>query len=80
VDLQLRAEWYDDVDGGGYPGGFGIPDTTYIETTIGFNYHPTKCVEFRPEIRYDHADHKAFGSQYNHKNQLSIAADLLIKF
>jgi Putative beta-barrel porin-2, OmpL-like. bbp2 len=80
VDFNSRFEWYKDVDGGGYPGGFGIPHTDYYEMTFGVNYHPTKWVEFRPEIRYDHATHPAFGSSETQKNQLSIAADVLIKF
>ena len=71
------------MDGGGYPGGFGIPHTNYYETTLGLDYHPKKWLQFRPEIRYDHADHDAFGSlDYDKKNQLSIggrrAAQVLI--
>jgi Putative beta-barrel porin-2, OmpL-like. bbp2 len=80
LDFNSRLEWYDDVDGGGYPGGFGIPHTDYYEMTFGFNYHPKKWLEVRPEIRYDHATNPAFGSGENHKDQLSLAADALIKF
>jgi hypothetical protein len=80
LDLNTRFEWYDDVDGGGYPGGFGIPHTNYFETTIGFDYHPKKWLQFRPEVRYDHADNPAFGHLENQKNQLSVAADVLLKF
>ena len=74
VDINSRFEWYKDVDGGGYPGGFGIPHTDYYEMTLGLDYHPTKWVQFRPEIRYDHATNPAFGSSNDKKNQLSIAA------
>jgi hypothetical protein len=80
VDLNTRFEWYKDVDGGGYPGGFGIPHTDYFATTVGLDIHPTKWLQFRPEIRYDHATHPAFGSANNEKNQLSLAAEALFKF
>ena len=80
VDVTTRLEYYKDVDGGGYPGGFGTGKNDFYEATVGLNYHPTKWVEFRPEIRYDHATNPAFGSQSDKKNQLSIAADLLFKF
>ncbi len=79
-DVTSRFEWYKDVDGGGYAGGFGIPHNNYFETTLGVNYHPTKWIEFRPEIRYDHATKDAFGADQNFKNQLSIAGDVLLKF
>jgi hypothetical protein len=80
VDLNSRFEWYKDVDGGGYPGGFGVPHTDYYAITVGPDYHPTKWVQFRPEIRYDHATHDNFGEFHDKKDQLSIAADVLLKF
>jgi len=80
VDVTTRLEYYKDVDGGGYPGGFGQGKNDYYESTVGINYHPTKWVEFRPEIRYDHATNPAYGANYDKKNQLSLAADLLLKF
>lgn len=80
LDLNSRLEWYKDVDGGGYPGGFGRPHTDYVETTLGVDYHPVKWLQFRPEVRYDHATHPAFGSSYSQKNQLSMAAEMLFKF
>jgi hypothetical protein len=80
LDLNSRLEWYKDVDGGGYPGGFGVPNTDYWEVTLGFDYHPYKWIQFRPEIRYDYATHDNFGSQNDKKNQLSIATELLLKF
>ena len=79
-DVTTRVEWYKDVDGGGYPGGFGQGKNTYYESTVGLNYHPTKWLEFRPEVRYDHADNPAFGAQYDKKNQLSAVANVLLKF
>jgi hypothetical protein len=80
LDFNTRIEWYKDVDGGGYPGGFGIPKTDYFAETIGVDYHPKKWIQFRPEIRYDYATHDAFGSKLDKKNQLSIAAETLFKF
>jgi hypothetical protein len=79
-DLNTRIEWYQDLDGGGYPGGFGFPHTNYYEVTVGLNYHPTKWMEFRPEIRWDYATNPRFGENYNHQQQLSICANMLIKF
>jgi hypothetical protein len=80
LDFNTRVEWYKDVDGGGYPGGFGIPDTNYEEVTLGFDYHPYKWIQIRPEVRGDFANHEAFGEFHNHKDQLSLAVDALIKF
>ena len=69
VDLNARFEWYKDVDGGGYPGGFGVPHTDYFEVTLGPDYHPVKWLQFRPEIRYDYATHDNFGANYDKKNR-----------
>jgi len=80
LDLNSRVEWYRDVDGGFYPGGFGTPDTNYEEVTLGFDYHPYKWIQIRPEIRGDFASHEAFGQFHDRRNQLSIACDALIKF
>lgn len=79
-DFTYRVEWYKDVDGRDYPGGFGKPHTNYFETTSGLNYHPTKWLEFRPEIRYDYASNPNFGANYNQRNQLTISGDMLLKF
>jgi Putative beta-barrel porin-2, OmpL-like. bbp2 len=79
-DATTRLEWYRDVDGGGYPGGFGFPRTSYFAPTIGLNYHPTKWAEFRPEVRYDYATNPRFGENLNFKNQVTISADVLLKF
>ena len=59
---------------------FGVAHTDYIAETIGIDYHPVKWAQFRPEIRYDHATHPNFGAQYNQRDQLSIATDVLFKF
>jgi len=80
VDINTRFEMYWDLDGGGYPGGFGIPHNTYFEMTHGINYHPTKWLQFRPELRYDHATHPAFGRDQSYGSQLSVALELFILF
>ena len=81
LDVNFRAEWYYDVDGGGYAGGFGIPGTTYWEFTVGPDYHPTKWLQIRPEIRYDFANNANFGPAGDlKKDQLSIAIEALFKF
>jgi hypothetical protein len=82
VDFNTRLEWYDDVDGHGYPGGSGFKNN-YYEVTAGFNYHPHHWLEIRPEIRGDFADQTpAFGATDHpkSKDQLSLACDFLIKF
>lgn len=75
LDLNLRGEWFYDVQGTriGVKGNFE-------EATVGFDYHPTKCVSFRPEIRFDNADNPAFGPQADKSNQLLAAFDVLFKF
>jgi hypothetical protein len=80
LDFNTRVEWYKDVDGGFYPGGFGTPDTNYEEVTLGFDYHPVKWLQIRPEVRGDFASHDAFGEFHDRRNQLSIACDALFKF
>ena len=80
IDLITRFEYYKDVDGGQFAGGFGVPHTNYFEMSYGFNYHPNKWLEIRPEIRYDHASNPNFGENHNFQNQLTIALNVLLKF
>jgi hypothetical protein len=80
LDFNTRFDWYKDVDGRQYAGGYGVPHTDYFEMTYGFNYHPTKWVEFRPEIRYDHASNANFGRNHNFRDQLTAAMNVLMKF
>jgi hypothetical protein len=77
VDLLGRAEWFDDVKGTRT----GI-DTNYAEVTGGFNYHPCKYFEIRPEIRGDFAGAPAFGVNGEHTahSQLSGGISFLLKF
>ena len=77
VDFLCRAEWFDDVKGTRT----GV-DTNYSEVTLGFNWHPFKCLEFRPEIRGDFAGAPAFGTDGTHveRSQLSGGISALLKF
>jgi hypothetical protein len=77
VDALCRAEWFDDVKGTRT----GI-DTNYSEVTLGFNWHPFRCLEFRPEIRGDFAGAPAFGADGTHhdRSQLTGGISALLKF
>ena len=43
--MNVRQEWFDDVHGTRT----GIA-TDYCETTLGFDYHPTKCLTSVPRF------------------------------
>lgn len=77
LDLNCRAEWFDDVKGTRT----GI-DANYSAATLGLNYHPFKFLEFRPEIRGDFASDPAFGANgaHTHFSQLTGGISALIKF
>jgi hypothetical protein len=83
LDTNFRTEWYDDVEGHGFPGGTGFRNN-YVELTFGLDYHPTPWLQIRPEIRSDFADHTpAFGATDNihlHRDQLTVALEVLVKF
>jgi hypothetical protein len=76
-DLNFRGEWFDDVKGTRT----GI-NTNYAEVTGGFNWHPIKYLEIRPEIRGDFAGAPAFGVNGAHtdRSQLSGGVSFLVKF
>jgi Putative beta-barrel porin-2, OmpL-like. bbp2 len=86
VDFNTRIEWYRDVDGELYPGGFSTPDTNYYETTVGIDWHPVKWLQIRPEVRFDWANNAVFGpadpgnTRAFHDTQLTAAIEALIKF
>jgi hypothetical protein len=77
LDFNVRGEWFDDVRGTRT----GI-DTNYEEVSLGLNWHPVKCLEFRPEIRGDFAGEPAFGANGNHshRSQLTGGISALVKF
>lgn len=78
LDVNSRAEWFDDVDGSriGTHGNYG-------EVTVGVNFMPQRMLNFRPELRWDIAGNPAFGatSTSNLKShQWSGAVEMLLKF
>src|SRR5262249_1633717 len=79
-DVTFRAEWYRDVNGLGYPGGFGVPDTDYWSLTVGPNYDPNQWLEIRPEVRWDDASNPNLGTRHDRRDIFTFAVEALIKF
>jgi hypothetical protein len=77
LDTNSRFEWFDDVKGTRT----GV-NTNFAAVTLGLNWHPFKCLEFRPEIRGDFAGTPAFGVNGTHteRSQLSGGISALLKF
>lgn len=76
-DVIGRVEWFRDVRGTRT----GV-DTHFSEVTAGLNWHPTRYLEIRPEIRGDFAGRPAFGGGNvpRDNSQLTGAISALIKF
>jgi hypothetical protein len=77
LDSNVRVEWFDDSNGTRT----GIA-TAYEAVTLGVDYHPYKWVSFRPEVRGDFADERAFGrgGVPRDHSQLTAAFECLLKF
>ena len=78
LDVNSRAEWFDDVDGSrvGTRANFG-------EITTGLNIMPLRAINFRPEVRLDVADSPVFGPTDSSKlqsHQWTFAFDMVLKF
>jgi hypothetical protein len=78
LDVNSRAEWFDDVDGSrvGTRANFG-------EITTGLNIMPLRAINFRPEVRLDVADSPVFGptdSSMLQSHQWTFAFDMVLKF
>jgi Putative beta-barrel porin-2, OmpL-like. bbp2 len=78
VDVNSRAEWFDDVNGSriGTSGNYG-------EIAVGPNLMPTRMINFRPEIRWDVASNPVFGPKGTpnlQKHQWTGAVEMLVKF
>jgi len=78
LDLNTRAEWFDDVDGSriGTRGNYG-------EVTAGVNFMPARMINFRPEVRWDVAGNPVFGptgTRNPTSHQWSGAVEMLLKF
>jgi hypothetical protein len=73
--ISLRTDFLDDKKGQrtGY-------QTRYFEDTFSFNQWIGSTIQFRPEVRFDHAwDHAAYDNG-THRNQFTAAADLILHF
>jgi hypothetical protein len=77
LDLQGRAEWFDDPQGTRT----GVR-AHYEEVTLGLNWHPCKYLDIRPEIRGDFASAPAFGvnGEHRYSDQLTGVISFLVKF
>jgi len=77
VDALCRAEWFDDPQGTRT----GVK-TNYEEVTLGLNWHPSKYLDIRPEIRGDFAGAPAYGvsGAHTHDSQLTGGISFLVKF
>ena len=77
LDVNSRAEWFDDADGSriGTRGNYG-------EIATGLNFMPSRWVNFRPEVRWDGAAKAVFGptSSRLQSHQWTYAFDMLVKF
>jgi hypothetical protein len=80
--LNTRLEWYRDA-ANGLSTGASI-SANYYEATVGVAIKPfpnekiLSKLLFRPEVRYDHADHPVFNS--GDRNQWTFSADCLFTF
>jgi hypothetical protein len=80
--LNTRVEWYND-SANGFSNGTPV-SANYYETTVGVAIKPfpnDKILSkwlFRPEIRYDHADHSVFNS--GDRNNWTCSVDALFTF
>lgn len=78
LDFNVRGEWFQDAQG--VRTGFAAD---YSEVTLGVNFHPTRWLEFRPEVRGDFASEPAFGGGGNpggNYSQFTAVFSSLIKF
>ena len=78
LDVNFRAEWFDDVDGSRIG-----KRANYGEITLGLNIMPAFFINFRPEVRWDVASTPVFGPQGTsspHRDQWTYAFEVLLKF
>jgi hypothetical protein len=78
LDFNARGEWFRDADGSriGKSGDYG-------EITAGPNVNASRMINFRPEVRWDTASNRVFGSAgaSNLKShQWTYAFETLVKF
>jgi len=78
LDLNSRAEWFDDIDGSRIG-----TRANYGEIAVGPNFMPAPYVNFRPEIRWDGAGSPVFGpatGSHLQSHQWTYAFEMLVKF
>jgi len=78
LDLNSRAEWFDDIDGSRIG-----KRADYGEIAMGLNFMPTRSVNFRPEVRWDVAGSAVFGpttASHLQSHQWTYAFEMLVKF
>lgn len=78
LDVNLRAEWFDDVDGARTG-----TRAHYFEVTAGLNIMLTRWLNLRPEVRWDSATSAVFGptdSPNRDNHQWTYGFDTLVKF
>jgi hypothetical protein len=75
IDTNFRLEWARDVQGSriGTRAHFG-------EASFGFDYHPSKLLRIRPEIRTDFSDRPALGPNGNRQFLLTLGIDAILSF
>lgn len=90
VTAGLRAEWFRDQDNARV---LAIPQETFVDgshyaqVSLGLNVRKGNHFVFRPEVRWDWSDVVASGlagngvfNDFTEDNQLTIAADMILKF
>ena len=78
LDLNSRADWFKDADGSRIG-----TRSNYGEITVGPNFMPARMINFRPEVRWDVASNRVFGSTGStnlKSHQWTAAVEMLIKF
>jgi hypothetical protein len=73
--LTLRTDFFDDLKGQrtGY-------STLFYTETFGWSHSFSPFLTFRPEIRYDHSFQQAGYDNGTRKNQVTLAADIIVWF
>jgi Putative beta-barrel porin-2, OmpL-like. bbp2 len=73
--LTFREDFLDDKKGQRT----GV-QTRYFEETVAFNQWIGSTIQFRPEVRFDHAWDRPAYDNGTHKNQFTAAADFIFHF
>lgn len=83
LSVGTRLEWY---NGNGELAMFDFngQGTDIYAVTLGMNWHPTPCLNIRPELRYDWASNKSggkpFGGDMSKDEQLTAGLGITVMF